>query len=66
LSYALQDTPTAQRIGETLRAAGMEVWFDQSELRSGDGWNPTIRKQIKSPGDDDELWRPQLRRTNQS
>jgi len=38
LSYASQDTEAAQRICEALRAAGVEVWFDQSELRGGDAW----------------------------
>jgi TolB-like protein/Flp pilus assembly protein TadD len=31
---------------EALRAAGIEVWFDQSELRGGDAWDRQIRKQI--------------------
>jgi TolB-like protein/Tfp pilus assembly protein PilF len=48
LSYASQDAEAAQRICEALRAAGIEVWFDQSELRGGDVWDQTIRKQIKS------------------
>ena len=39
LSYASQDTEAAQRICEALRAAGIEVWFDQSELRGGDAWD---------------------------
>ena len=30
-----------------LRAAGVEVWFDQSELRGGDVWDAKIRQQIK-------------------
>jgi hypothetical protein len=30
-----------------LRTAGLEVWFDQSELRGGDAWDASIRKQIK-------------------
>ena len=30
LSYASQDAELAQRICEVLRAAGVEVWFDQS------------------------------------
>lgn len=29
-----------------LRAAGIEVWFDKSELRGGDAWDRQIRKQI--------------------
>jgi TolB-like protein/Tfp pilus assembly protein PilF len=48
LSYASQDTEAAQHICEALRAAGIEVWFDQSALRGGDVWDQTIRKQIKS------------------
>ena len=48
LSYASQDSEAAQRICEALRAAGIQVWFDQSALRGGDVWDQTIRKQIKS------------------
>jgi TolB-like protein/Tfp pilus assembly protein PilF len=48
LSYASQDAEAAQRICEALRAAGIEVWFDQSALRGGDVWDQTIRKQIKA------------------
>jgi len=48
LSYASQDVEAAQRICEALRAAGIEVWFDISELRGGDVWDQTIRKQIKA------------------
>src|SRR5882762_7833170 len=47
LSYASQDTEAAQGICETLRAAGIEVWFDQSELRGGDAWDQKIRQQIR-------------------
>ena len=46
LSYASQDTEAARRICEALRAAGIEVWFDQSELRGGDAWDRQIRTQI--------------------
>ncbi|HEX3847029.1 MAG TPA: TIR domain-containing protein [Steroidobacteraceae bacterium] len=48
LSYASQDAEAARRICEALRAAGIEVWFDQSELRGGDAWDTSIRRQIKS------------------
>ena len=48
LSYASQDAQAAQRICEALRSAGIEVWFDQSELRGGDVWDQTIRKQSKA------------------
>jgi TolB-like protein len=47
LSYASQDTAAARRICEALRAAGIEVWFDQSELRGGDVWDQKIRRQIR-------------------
>src|SRR3954462_11068706 len=48
LSYASQDTEAAKRICEALRAAGVEVWFDQSELVGGDAWDAKIRGQIAS------------------
>jgi TolB-like protein/tetratricopeptide (TPR) repeat protein len=48
LSYASQDVEPARKICEALRAAGIEVWFDQSELRGGDAWDQSIRKQIKT------------------
>jgi TolB-like protein len=48
LSYASQDAEAAQRICAALRSAGVEVWFDQSELRGGDAWDQSIRRQIKT------------------
>jgi len=48
LSYASQDAETARRICETLRAAGVEVWFDvDGGLEHGDEWDAKIRRQIK-------------------
>jgi hypothetical protein len=47
VSYASEDGEAASRIANTLRAAGVEVWFDQSELRGGDAWDRQIRKQIR-------------------
>ena len=46
LSYASEDADAAARICEALRAAGVEVWFDRSELRGGDAWDSLIKKQI--------------------
>ena len=37
LSYASQDADAARRICDALGAAGLEVWFDQSELRGNAG-----------------------------
>src|SRR5215471_9423817 len=48
LSYASQDAEAAQKICEALRSAGIEVWFDKSELRGGDAWDQKIRRQIKT------------------
>ncbi len=47
LSYASEDAPAAARISEALRARGVEVWFDRSELRGGDTWDQLIRQQIR-------------------
>jgi eukaryotic-like serine/threonine-protein kinase len=47
LSYASQDAEAARQICDALRAAGIEVWFDQSELRGGDAWDRKIRTQIR-------------------
>ena len=46
LSYAREDTDAARRIAEALRSHGVEVWFDQNELRGGDAWDQKIRRQI--------------------
>ncbi|HKB92413.1 MAG TPA: TIR domain-containing protein [Opitutaceae bacterium] len=47
LSYASQDTEAARKLCQTLRQAGLEVWFDQNELHGGDAWDAKIRRQIK-------------------
>jgi hypothetical protein len=36
LSYASEDVGATERIATALRGAGIEVWFDRSELRGGD------------------------------
>jgi TolB-like protein/Flp pilus assembly protein TadD len=46
LSYASQDAEAAQKICEALRAADIEVFLDQSELRGGDAWDQKIRHEI--------------------
>ena len=46
LSYASQDAEAAQKIAEALRAGGIEVFLDQSELRGGDAWDQKIRHEI--------------------
>jgi hypothetical protein len=46
LSYASEDAEAALRICASLRAAGIEVWFDREELRGGDAWDRRIQDQI--------------------
>ena len=48
LSYASEDAEAAARICASLRNAGIEVWFDQNELRGGAAWDSAIKKQIKT------------------
>jgi TolB-like protein len=48
LSYASEDIGAALKISSALRSAGIDVWFDQSELRGGDAWDTAIRSQIKA------------------
>src|SRR6187455_2204758 len=47
LSYASEDADAARRLCDAFRAAGIEAWFDESELRGGDAWDQKIRRQIK-------------------
>ena len=47
VSYASQDAAAARRICDALRAACLEVWFDQNELVGGDAWDRKIRTQIR-------------------
>jgi TolB-like protein/tetratricopeptide (TPR) repeat protein len=48
LSYASEDTTAAEKVCTALRAAGVDVWFDKSELRGGESWDASIRQQIKT------------------
>ncbi|MSU50994.1 MAG: TIR domain-containing protein [Opitutus sp.] len=48
ISYASQDAEVARRICEAQRAAGVNVWFDESELRGGDAWDAKLRGQVET------------------
>jgi hypothetical protein len=48
ISYASDDREAALKICESLRSAGVEVWFDMSELRGGDAWDASIRGDMKT------------------
>src|SRR4051812_36480865 len=47
VSYAREDAAAARRLADALRFAGIEVWFDENELRGGDAWDRAIRQQIR-------------------
>ena len=48
ISYASEDADAAQRMADALRAFGVNVWFDRSELRGGDTWDAKIKQQIRT------------------
>jgi len=45
--YPSEDAETERRIRDALRAEGLKVCFDQTDLRGGHAWDASIRKQIK-------------------
>ena len=47
VSYSREDIDAARRIAEGLRAGGVEVWLDLTELRGGDAWDANIKRQIR-------------------
>ncbi len=47
ISYASEDREAARRLRDTLAAAGLDVWYDESELGGGDAWDAKIRRQIR-------------------
>lgn len=62
LSYAREDAGAARRIADALRSHGVEVWFDENELRGGDAWDAKIRRQIN----DCTLFIPVISRNTES
>lgn len=47
ISYASQDRPAARLLGQAMAAAGLEVWYDETDLGGGDAWDKKIRRQIR-------------------
>jgi len=47
VSHASEDDAAALRVAAALRAAGIEVWLDRSELKGGDAWDHRIRQQLR-------------------
>lgn len=46
LSYASDDVKAVTRIRDSLEMAGLDVWFDKGELRTGDDWDLKIRRNV--------------------
>jgi hypothetical protein len=47
VSYASEDLEAASRLADSLRAAGLEVWFDKNALQMADDWARSIRRGIE-------------------
>jgi hypothetical protein len=47
ISYASEDRVASRALRDTLIAAGVEVWYDESKLGGGDAWDQKIRRQIR-------------------
>ena len=62
LSYASQDAEPVKKIRDALEAAGIEVWFDQRRLESGDDFDQQIKKNIRGCS----LFLPVISATTQS
>jgi|WetSurMetagenome_2_1015567.scaffolds.fasta_scaffold01477_7 hypothetical protein len=46
LSFNHKDVDTVRLVRDEFRAQGIDVWFDEQELKSGDSYNMLIRKKI--------------------
>ena len=47
LSYASEDRDVVGRIDAQLRQAGLDTWFDRSQLEGGDRWRLKIKENIE-------------------
>ena len=48
VSYSRHDAPAVQRLVAALQAAGIDVWFDNQELKPGDAWATAILQGIQN------------------
>ena len=46
LSYASDDFTAAEKIKNSLEAAGIDVFFDKDDLRAGENWEAKLRRKI--------------------
>jgi len=47
ISYAREDAAVARRIAEGLRSAGLEVWYDESEIMPGENFAEKISQALE-------------------
>ena len=47
LSYSRQDLVWADRLHSSLKARGLQVYFDMASLRDGDGWETQLEQGLK-------------------
>jgi hypothetical protein len=48
ISYGHEDRPSAQRLHDDLRAAGLTPWLDVESMVPGTRWKPAIIKAIRA------------------
>lgn len=48
LSYASEDRGVVQSMKEALESIGLDVWFDQRDIESGEDWEYEIRRNIRN------------------
>ncbi|MEM5340691.1 toll/interleukin-1 receptor domain-containing protein [Paraburkholderia azotifigens] len=48
ISYSSQDAAAVHGIAQALDAAGIDVWFDRSQLQGGDDWERQIRRGLEA------------------
>lgn len=61
ISYSSQDAAAVRGLAQSLDAAGIDVWFDRSELQPGDDWDRRIRRGVEASS----LFMPVISRTTQ-
>lgn len=47
VSYAREDRDIALRLADDLRAAGIDVWIDQHNIRAGEQWDQAVERALE-------------------
>lgn len=61
ISYSSQDVAAVRGLAQALDAAGIDVWFDRSQLEAGDDWERRIRRGVEASS----LFMPVISRATQ-